>query len=77
MRIKPLAVGIPVLAMIGVAIVVWYMHARQKADAAYHANLTRSIQVSSEAFEDHGGMPAKFSCEREPCHRLRRAEWIV
>jgi Raf kinase inhibitor-like YbhB/YbcL family protein len=63
---KPLLlVGIPLLAVVGMAIMVWRMYTRQQAEANYHAGPARSLQISSDAFEDSGSIPVEFSCEGE------------
>ena len=36
-------VVIPLLIVVGAAVLVWRMAARQRAEAAYHAGLTQSI----------------------------------
>jgi Raf kinase inhibitor-like YbhB/YbcL family protein len=55
--------AIPLLIVGGVAILVWRMVARQQAEARYHAGLARSLQISSDAFEDNGDLPVDCSCE--------------
>lgn len=65
MKMKIALVTIPLLIVGGAAVLVWYMAARQRAEANYHAGLTRSLQISSDAFEDNGSIPAEFSCEGE------------
>ena len=66
-KMKPIVLaGIPVLLVIGgMAVLLWRMVARQRAEAAYHAGLTKSIQVRSDMFEDDGDMPVECSCEGE------------
>jgi Raf kinase inhibitor-like YbhB/YbcL family protein len=56
--------GMPLLlVVVGMAALVWHMYARQRAESVYHADLSRSIQVRSDAFEDNGDMPVECSCE--------------
>jgi Raf kinase inhibitor-like YbhB/YbcL family protein len=62
---KILLVGIPLLIVGGIAILVWCMYARQQAEARYHAGLIRSLQISSDAFEDNESISTEFSCEGE------------
>jgi len=64
-KMKALFVVIPLLIIGGIALVVWYMVARQQAEAKYHAGLARSIEIGSDAFADNGDIPAEFSCEGE------------
>jgi Raf kinase inhibitor-like YbhB/YbcL family protein len=65
MRMRILLVTIPLLIVGGLVILIWRMHAGQQAEARYHSSLVRSLQVSSDAFEDQGGIPSEFSCEGE------------
>ena len=65
MRMKILLVTIPLLIVGGLVILIWRMHAGLHAEARYHSSLVRSLQVSSDAFEDQGGIPSEFSCEGE------------
>ena len=58
-------VAIPLLILGGIAVLVWRMAARQQAEAKYHAGLVRALRISSDAFEDNGDVPSKFSCEGE------------
>ena len=63
---KLLFVGIPLLLMIGgIAIFLWRMYSLLQAEASYHASLVRSVQISSDAFEDKGNIPIEFSCKGE------------
>ena len=64
-KMKVLFVAVPLLIVGGVAILVWRMVARQQAEAHYHAGLTHSLQIASDAFEDHDSIPAEYSCEGE------------
>jgi Raf kinase inhibitor-like YbhB/YbcL family protein len=64
-KMKVLLVAVPLLIVSGTAILVWRMAARQQAEARYHAGLTRSLQISSDAFEDSDSIPAEYSCEGE------------
>lgn len=64
MIMKVLLVGIPLLLIVG-GIAILHMYSRQQAEASYHASLVRSVQISSDAFEDNGSIPIEFSCEGE------------
>jgi phosphatidylethanolamine-binding protein (PEBP) family uncharacterized protein len=72
MKTRLVLAALPLLIVGGITILVWRMHVRQRADDQYHAGLVRSIQISSDAFEDQGDMPVQFSCEGEGISPLLR-----
>jgi Raf kinase inhibitor-like YbhB/YbcL family protein len=63
MKMRIAWIAIPFLIAGGIAILMWQMAARQQAEARYHAGLARSLQISSDAFQDRGDIPTAFSCE--------------
>lgn len=62
---KAALAAIPLLVAGGMAVLVWHMAARQRAEADFHAGLARSLQISSDDFEDRGDLPAACSCQGE------------
>lgn len=66
-KMKPMVLaGVPLLLIVvGLAVLIWRMNARQRAEAAFHAGLAQSIHVRSGMFEDDGDMPIECSCEGE------------
>ena len=56
-------VSLALLLLPGLLLVLLRARVAQRADAAYHRALDRTIDLASPAFEDRGLMPAPLSCE--------------
>src|SRR5438045_3925962 len=54
---------IPSLLVVAVVSLAAYDATARSADAGYHAKLRKTIQVSSNSFQNEQEMPAEFSCK--------------
>jgi hypothetical protein len=53
---------IPLIVVIAIISLVAYTATARSADARYHSNLPKTIQVSSNSFQHEQEMPVEFSC---------------
>lgn len=56
-------IGLGLLAILAALLVLLRARAAQRADAATHGALDRSIELTSPAFDHQGAMPLDLSCE--------------
>jgi Raf kinase inhibitor-like YbhB/YbcL family protein len=54
---------IPSILVIAVVSLAAYSATARSADASYHSKLQKTIQVSSNSFQDEQEMPVEFSCK--------------
>jgi Raf kinase inhibitor-like YbhB/YbcL family protein len=61
--LRNILLAILLLLVAAIAVITWRASSARESDAQFHAGLTRSLAMKSDAFSGGGTIPAQFTCK--------------